>query len=181
MYVLPKKGLALVLISFFCFGAAGFVKGKRDSLTGKASLSETPQIIEKIEDSDFPARILIPKVKIDLPIFPGKAIDDKWEIAEKGVSYLMGSGIPGRVGNAVIYSHNKKIQFGPISWLKKGDEIKIINKKNEEIVYQVVETKIVSPKEIEVLSPTEDSTLTLYTCIGIMDSKRLVVIAKLRV
>lgn len=43
---------------------------------------------------------------------------------------------------------------------------------------KIVETKTVSPQEVEVLSPTEEAILTLYACTGFLDRERLVVVAK---
>ncbi len=72
----------------------------------------------------------------------------------------------------------KKLIFGPILSLKKGAEIKIEDEKGNVYKYEVKETKVVLPKNIEVLNPTQDETLTLYTCTGNFDLKRFVVIAK---
>ena len=44
--------------------------------------------------------------------------------------------------------------------------------------YTVSEIKEVIPSQIEVIAPTPDETLTLYTCSGFGDSMRLIVIAK---
>jgi sortase A len=175
-----KRGLLLILVSFLLFAAAGFLKGYQESQQENLSFDSAPEFIEKIEESDLPTQIIIPKVRINLPIFPGKVVGYKWEIANKGVSYLLGTGIPGRKGNTVIYGHNKKNQFGPIRWLKKDDEIKIINGKKEEFIYKVVETKTVYPNQVEVLAPTQDSTLTLYTCTGVLDRQRFILVARLQ-
>ena len=40
------------------------------------------------------------------------------------------------------------------------------------------EIKLAYPNEVEVIAPTEDETLTLYTCSGFNDEKRLVVVGK---
>jgi len=175
----PKKGLVLIVFCFFFFAFAGFLKGYQEFQENNLSFPKTSPYLEKIEEGDLPKKIAIPKLKIDLAVLEGKVLNDKWEISEKGVSYLIGSGIPGRSGNVVIYGHNKKNQFGPIRWLKKDEEIKLINRKNEEFIYKVVETKTVSPQEVEILSPTQDSTLTLYTCTGFLDRLRFVIVAKL--
>jgi sortase A len=174
-----QRGLILILSGLFFLGGAVFLKVDQEFRQNSLSFSKAPDFSERVEEVDLPKRILIPKVKIDLPVFPGKVVNNNWEIAKEGVSYLMGSGIPGRKGNTVIYGHNKRSQFGPIRWLEKGSEIKVINGKGEEFIYLVQEIKTVSPQEVEVLSPTEDPTLTLYTCAGILDKKRFVVVAKL--
>jgi sortase A len=176
-----KAGLILILVGLVCFGVIVSLKAYQEFRQKTLSFSKVPELRQEAPESLFPTRILITKVKIDLPVFEAKASGDIWEISEKGISYLLGSGVPGRKGNVVIYGHNKNNLFGPIRWLEKGDEIKLTNKMEEEFVYKVVETKTVSPQKVEVLSPTQDSTLTLYTCTGFLDKERFIVVAKLQV
>lgn len=176
-----KIGLVLFLVGLFFFLGAFSLKGYQELQKDILSFSKVPELSQEvIEEGDLPEKILMPKVRIDLSVSSAKAENDKWEISEKGASYLLGSGIPGEKGNTVIYGHNKNHLFGPIRWLEKDDQIKLINKKGEEFIYKVVETKTVSPQKVEVLSPTEDSTLTLYTCSGFLDRERLVIVGKLQ-
>ena len=172
-----KIGLILILVGLVCFGIIFSFKAYQKSIL---SFSNVPELKEEISTDLFPKQILIPKVRIDLQVFPAKASGEIWEVSEKGSSYLLGSGVPGQKGNVVIYGHNKNKLFGPIRWLGKGEEIKVVNKKEEEFVYEVVETKTVTPNNVEVLAPTEDATLTLYTCTGFFDSQRFIVVAKLK-
>ena len=43
--------------------------------------------------------------------------------------------------------------------------------------YEVGEITEVSPNKTEVVAPTENEILTLYTCSGFSDSKRLIIVA----
>jgi len=174
-----KTGSILILIGFFFFATAGFLKGEREFAPASFSFEKGPDSIERVEEGDLPEKVVVSRINIDLPVFPGKVVNNQWVIAETGVSYLAGTGIPGRSGNVVIYGHNKKNLFGPIRWLQKDDQIKIVNRKKEAFVYKVTETKTVTPQEIEVLMPSEDPILTLYTCDGFLDKERFVVVAKL--
>jgi sortase A len=174
-----KTGLVLILIGIFFFGAVFSLRFYQRSQEKILSFSKAPKVQEEVLEDFFPKQIWIPRVKIDLSVSPAKAKEEIWEISENGASYLLGSGIPGRKGNVVIYGHNRKNLFGPIRWLKNGDEIIIKNGKGEEFAYKVRETKIVSPENIEVLAPTEEPVLTLYTCTGVFDSRRFVVVARL--
>lgn len=173
-----KVGLVLILLGLVFFGAVLSLKFYQESREKILSFSQVPQLSQENPEDFLPAQILIPKVRINLSVFEAKAKDKVWEISEEGASYLLGSGVPGGKGNVIIYGHNKNKLFGPIRWLEIGDEIKVINKKGEEFIYKVARTKTVSPDEISVLAPTEDATLTLYTCTGFLDSQRLIVIAK---
>lgn len=175
-----KAGLVLILLGLVCFGIVFSLAGYQEFQKKTLSFSQPPELIEEATEELFPSQILIPSLRIDLPVFPAEAIGSEWEISQEGVSYLLGSGIPGRPGNAIIYGHNKRNLFGPLLWIEKGREVEIKNKKGESFVYELVEIKTVSPKTIEVLAPTEDATLTLYTCTGFLDSQRFVVTGKLK-
>ena len=166
-----KTGLVLILVSLICFGVIFFLK---------LSPAPPPEPLKEPPEASFPIQILIPKVKINLPVSPAKAEGENWEISQTGASYLLGSGIPGQKGNVVIFGHNKNSLLGPVRWLVPGDQIKLINQKNEEFIYKVIEKKTVSSKQIDILTPSGDARLTLYTCSGFLDKERLVLVAKLQ-
>mgnify|MGYP001589055206 CR=1 FL=1 len=180
-YSRQKAGLILILVGLVCFGVIVSLRTYREYTRKILSFSKIPELKEEISEDLFPTQILISKVRIDFPVFPARASGDTWEISEKGVSYLLGTGVPGRKGNVVIFGHNKNNLFGPIRWLEKDEGIELTNKRDEKFIYKIITTKIVSPDEVWVLSPTEDATLTLYTCTGFLDSKRFIVVAKLKV
>jgi len=169
-----------LLIGLLCLTAALSFKGYQEFKKKTLSFSQLPELKAEVAEELSPSQVLIPSLGINLPVFPAKASGEIWEIFEEGASYLLGSGVPGQKGNVVIYGHNKNKLFGPIRWLGIGEEIKVINKKGEEFVYKIAEIKTVSPQMIEVLFPTEDATLTLYTCTGFLDSQRFIVVAKLQ-
>ena len=169
-----------VLVGLFFFLAAFSLKSYQELQRNILSFSEAPVSVKEITEEDLPEKIIISKVGIDLFVSSAKVVKNNWEVSTEGASYLLGSAIPGKESNVVIYGHNKNHLFGPIRWLEKDEEIKIINKKGEEFIYKIVETKTVSPETIEVLAPTQDATLTLYTCTGLLDRKRFIVIAKLQ-
>jgi len=175
-----KTGLILITLGLFSLLLAFSFKGYQAFQQNILSFSQAPEPISVVEEGDLPEKVLISKIKLDLLVSPVKVVDNQWIISEKGVSYLLGSGIPGREGNVVIYGHNKSHLFGPIRWLEIGEEIKLISQRGDEYIYSIVETKIVSPETVEVLAPTKDAILTLYTCTGFLDRERFVVIAKLQ-
>lgn len=175
-----KTGLIFLSFGFFFFFVAFSFKAYQKSRQNILSFSQAPELLTEVSEELLPAQILIPNTGVDLAVFPARVEDDIWQISREGASYLSGSGIPGREGNVIIYGHNKNSLFGPIRWLEKEAKIKLLNKRGEEFIYKVVETKTVSPDLIEVLSSTEDPVLTLYTCTGFLDSQRYVVKAKLQ-
>lgn len=141
-------------------------------------LSFTKAYPTQVSQESKVARVTIPSLKIDLPVEEGKIDDGVWSISQKGASHLIFSENPSEGGNIVVYGHNKRTIFGPILWAKKGEKITLIDKDNKEFNYQVVETKIVNPAQIEYVLPKNEEILTLYTCTGFADSKRFIVVAK---
>lgn len=125
----------------------------------------------------LPTRILIPSLNIDLPITPSKVVGGYWEISEKTASFGLGSNLPGEAGNSVIFAHARDGLFLSLRKIKKDAFVYILTNKDW-YSYQVEDTKLVKPTEIEVIAPTGFEILTLYTCSGFADTKRLIVKAK---
>lgn len=135
------------------------------------------QLLGTSESSQKPIRIIIPAVQIDLPIVEARVVRGLWELSDTTASHGMGSGNPGDQGNTVIFGHARDELFGPIRELKKDNVIYLLTK-NRWHQYTVIETKLVDTKDVEVIAPTKDETLTLFTCSGFLDSKRLIIVAK---
>jgi len=128
---------------------------------------------------EAPVRIFIPKIGRYLMIENGKVVNDRWEVSERGVSYLSSTPVPGQVGNTVMYGHNKDAILGRIQNLVAGDNIYILGNKGTIYKYTVFETKGITPQQVEILNQTDDKRLTLYTCSGFLDQARFVVVASL--
>lgn len=122
-------------------------------------------------------RVILPKQKIDLPIVEAGVIDGYWELSESTASHGMGTANPGEAGNIVVFAHAREGMFLALKDVVIGDIVYLLTDKRW-YSYQVKETKDVDPSFVEIVAPTEDETLTLYTCTGFFDSQRRVVIAK---
>jgi len=131
----------------------------------------------KADAESLPVRIIIPDISVDLPVVPAKVVNHTWETSETAASFGLGSALPGNGGNSVIFAHARIGLFGGLRNLKK-DAIVYVYTKKEKYSYKVDEIKTVSPKDTEVIAPTPDDVLTLYTCSGFADTKRLIVRAK---
>jgi LPXTG-site transpeptidase (sortase) family protein len=125
----------------------------------------------------LPTQIVIPDLKINLPVVPTKITNSHWPITSDGVSYLSASARPGNIGNSIYYGHNWPRLLGNLYKIKIGHIIKIYTSGGTNITYIVDEIKRVSPSDTSVLTNTSLRRLTLYTCTGLADSQRLVVIA----
>lgn len=124
-------------------------------------------------------RIVIPSLAMDLPVVEARVIAGFWELSETTASHGVGSANPGDIGNTVIFAHARDELFGPLRNIKNDAVIYLLTE-NQWYQYQVSEIKLVDPNDVEVIAPTPDQTLTLFTCSGFLDTKRLIVVAKPR-
>lgn len=127
--------------------------------------------------STSPTRLTIPAGQIDLPILPATIINHKWELSRTGVSYLTTSPLPGHLGNSVMYGHNWGNLLGNLHAVKIGDPLVITLSDGQTLTYLVHFVSVVTPDETHIYDNTSDYRLTLYTCTGFLDSKRLVITA----
>ncbi|MDF1499308.1 MAG: class D sortase [Anaerolineales bacterium] len=122
--------------------------------------------------------IFIPKLWNDAaPVVQG----DGWEQLKKGVGQHIGSADPGSNGNMVLSAHNDIFGelFRDLDKLKPGDEIRV-QTSMQEYVYRVTGMRIVSPTEVNVMSPTAKATVTLISCYPyLVDTERIVVFGEL--
>lgn len=126
----------------------------------------------------MPKAILIPSIKSALPIIPSIVTNGHWGTTDKGVSYLTSSPIPGEAGNSIMYGHNWTSILGHLSLVKPGDMVIVLMSDGKKKEFKVEYTATVSPNQTYIIDTTKDARLTIYTCIGFLDSKRFVVVAK---
>jgi LPXTG-site transpeptidase (sortase) family protein len=126
------------------------------------------------DKTNNPVRILIPKADIDLPIVQAKVVNGYWELSESTASYGLGSGQPGTKGNIVIFAHARVGLFYNLKDVKISDTIYVFTK-NKWYRYKVNKITAVYPNQTDVIQPTKSEVLTLYTCTGFTDEKRLIV------
>ena len=146
------------------------------------SFKDEPVIVEgfipyELEEASLPTRILIPSLSIDLSVKKAKIIEGYWELFEDSAAWGEGSGLPGAMGNQVIFAHAREGLFLPLREIQKGMKVYVLSG-DKWFSYEVDEIKEVDPDQTEVIAETEDEKLTLYTCSGFADSKRLIVVAK---
>jgi sortase A len=171
-------GIALILLGIiFVFGGGNLLKRSNSDTFA----SEPVKIQGFVADVDslekIPQRIIIPELTIDLKVKNSGLINGYWQVFSDSAGWGEGSGIPGEAGNQVIFAHARRGLFLPLKDIKTGAKIYVLAKANW-YEYEVKEIKEVRPTQVEVIAPTEDETLTLYTCSGFADSRRLIVIAK---
>lgn len=124
-----------------------------------------------------PVRIVIPSLAIDLPVKEAKVINGYWEVFPDSAGFGLGSAYPEDNGNQVIFAHARIGMFAPLKKIKTGANITVFTR-DKWFSYTVTGIKEVLPNQTEVIAPTTDAVLTLYTCSGYADSKRLIIVSK---
>jgi sortase A len=87
---------------------------------------------------------------------------DSPRILRRAVGHIPETALPGELGNVVLTGHRDTF-FRALRNIQLGDEIKI-KTLDGEFEYQVKSTEVVLPRDVQVLQPSGENTLTLVTC-----------------
>ena len=123
------------------------------------------------------AIIKIPKIGVEKTVVQGVGVDD----LKKAPGHYPDTPMPGEAGNSAIAGHRTTYgaPFYNLDELVPNDPI-LVTTLQGSFRYEVMETKIVHPSQIDVLNPTDDNRLTLTTCHPRFSAKeRMIVTAKL--
>jgi sortase A len=111
------------------------------------------------QETDAPLAVLrIPKIRLEVPVLDGT---DDFAL-NRAVGHIRGTARPGEVGNVGIAGHRDGF-FRGLKNITRGDLIKLETLEGTE-TYIIDEVVIVDPDAVEVLDPTEASSITLVTC-----------------
>lgn len=129
------------------------------------------------KQAPYPQTLSIPNSDIFVPIISVEETKTKLPTTEQGVAYMTSSPLPGQKGNSVLYGHNWSSILGYLNKTRIGDEVIITYQDGEVALFKVVFIGIVTPDQTHIIEPSSDTRVTIYTCSGIFDEKRLVVTA----
>lgn len=143
-------------------------------------------LVQSLANLPLPTAGPLQAIQIDIPaigvhnwpIVQG----DGWEQLKKGVGQHIGSADPGQSGNVVLAGHDDVFGevFRNLDKLQPGDQV-VLYTMQKQFTYQVTETRIVEPAQVDVMNPTSEATVTLISCYPYMvDNKRIIVFAKLQ-
>jgi len=104
------------------------------------------------------AKLDIARLELSTVVVEGTG-DSQLRVA---AGHIRGTSPPGEGGNSGVAAHRDTF-FRALRSVRIDDVISV-KTHDREIEYRVVSTKIVSPKDVQVLAPTEQETLTLVTC-----------------
>jgi sortase A len=112
----------------------------------------------------------IPSIDLELPVWEAVVRGDTWDFSvfTRQAAHLELTALPGQGSNVVIGAHYELADFvpGPFINLDKvpvGERI-YIDYGDQVYVYEVSDTLLVSPADIEVAYRTPSEVLTLLTC-----------------
>jgi len=104
------------------------------------------------------AALRIDKLKLRVPVFQNTE-----EISlNRGVGWIAGTARPGESGNIGVAGHRDGF-FRGLKEIAKGDLIELVSLSGS-AVYAVDQIEIVEPREVGVLQPRSQPSLTLVTC-----------------
>jgi LPXTG-site transpeptidase (sortase) family protein len=103
-------------------------------------------------------RLEIPRLRVSVMVREG--VDDA--TLRKALGHVPGTAIPGRTGNVAVSGHRDTF-FRPLRFIRKDDVIRFVTEQGR-FEYLVESTRVVTPKNVEVLNATAQPTMTLITC-----------------
>ena len=163
----------LKILALACFFAAAALLWQRTAPL-RLSFTSPPSNQAISTTSSAPVVISLSELNLGLPVFPGEIKANRWPVTSKGVIYLSSSSS----SNTIIYGHNWPNILGHLKDAQVGQEIIVRYQSDQVRNFKISHIKIVGPNATEILQPATEDQLTLYTCTGFLDSKRLVVVAK---
>jgi len=132
------------------------VRLRQESVAFDEARSAIPEVRES---QPWKARLSIPRLRLTTMVEEG--VDESTLSVMAG--HIPGTALPGRPGNVGVAAH-RDTHFRSLRGIRKRDRI-VISTLTGDYRYEVVSTRIVSPKEVSVLAPSAgQNTLTLVTC-----------------
>ena len=170
---------SLLILGILLLAQGLFNLSKRVGLYRPTVINHSPSIQPLQDLSSFPpVKISISNISINLPVESVTIKNGKWPTSQIGVSFLANSGQVGKTGNLIFYGHNWKNLLGNLKSAKINDTVAVELDNGQVFVYTVSYIAEVDQNDVSILADSKDERLTLYTCSGILDQKRLVVVAK---
>jgi sortase A len=176
---LPRERLrriesGLFLIALVCLGYGAFVSVDawryqaqenrridelRQSIVVAGARSEGREASShRPRNGEVIGRIEIPRLGVAAVIAEG--VDAR--TLRRAVGHLPGTVLPGQTGNAGLAGH-RDTYFRALREIRENDSIRIVTPVDR-FEYRVDFTAVVSPTRADLLSPTDDASLTLITC-----------------
>ena len=175
-----KREIILITVGIILIAIGAFLLVRYQSLSLPLSKSDKNSAAsESIGGLSWPQWISIPNSKINAQIAAGGYKEGKWVLDDNFALYLPTSDKLGQGGNTILYAHSRDKLFGNLKKVSIGDQV-ILGDANGKIYnYSIYSMEYVRPYQMEKIDTNLKDTVTLFTCDGWFDEKRLVVKAKM--
>lgn len=153
-------------------------KNDTNSFNQNTNSTPLPSTKSKVNPNNIPEfadnHIFIPSISTDAPItwMVENTSESTSAALENGTIHLLGTAIPGTVGNVFITGHSSnyawalgkyKSVFALLGKLSVGEMI-YLKYQNKVYAYKVYEKDVIKPSDTSVLEQGKKSILTLMTC-----------------
>ncbi|MEY2419081.1 MAG: sortase [Actinomycetota bacterium] len=107
------------------------------------------------------ARIVIPKIGVDLPVYEGI---DPWTL-RFGPGHWEGTAAPGQLGNIVVAGHRTTFThpFRDIDLIDAGDDVIFVTDAGT-FTYEATDAFVVAQTDTWIADATDTATFTLFAC-----------------
>jgi|GEM_PF-2528055 len=138
--------------------------------TGDKALAQNSPA-PKVEDNT-PIRILLATQNVDLPVQIAPVIGDTWQVFENAA----GLGTNTAKNNLVIFAHARPGMFDRLGELQIGDHFYLFGTTTWQN-FEVIDKSYILPEDINTVLKTDNTrlTVTLFSCDGPNDEKRVVI------
>lgn len=134
------------------------VRERIPELPGDLGSSDGVPPLGPLEIGEPLGRLEVPRLGLEVMVAEGTR---GW-VLRRGAGHLPGTPLPGDTGNVAVAGHRDR-HFRPLKDVAPGDEV-LLTTPHGTFRYRVEWTRIVAPRDVEVLDPTDQPTLTLVTC-----------------
>jgi sortase A len=104
------------------------------------------------------AVLRIAALDLEVPVYEGVT---QWNL-NRGAARIEGTATFDEQGNVGLAAHRDGY-FRALQDIREGDFVEVLTL-SERLRYRVTDIRVVSPRSVEVLAPTQEPTLTLVTC-----------------
>lgn len=161
-----------------------------DRVQNRSAINSQSSVTSATVPASTEFGLIIPKINVNVPVVAdvnGDVARVYFQKLKDGVAHFKDTAKPNQIGNTVIFGHSSAIPgitatphaetFLLLDKLKKGDQI-IVYYQGQPYIYAVDSVKSKSDDSLDILEPTNISTLTLFTCWPPgTDFKRMVVVS----
>lgn len=134
-----------------------------------AQNSQPPRFSDPQTISGNPVHIDIDSLNIHNPVIKGvfDIHTGNWTLTTDKVQFAVTSYPPNNVeGMTYMYGHNRGEVFSRLPRIQPGATATVTTDNGKQFVYRYRESKVVKPKDVEVLNYTGSPILVLQTCTG---------------